>query len=81
MTDEKGNYTLRGIPPKSGYALVAAHRDFTSTILEDIEVGDRESIPGVDLTLKKGGIIRGQVLDEDGVGGLTRGRPRRVTLR
>ncbi len=68
LSDEKGNYTLRGIPPGTNYGLMAAHRDFTSELMEDIEVGDRESLADVDITLRKGGIIRGQILDEDGVG-------------
>lgn len=68
LSDEEGAYELTGIPP-GGASLVAEHQDFAASAARSLDLAAGEQRPDVDLTLKLGGTITGEILRPDGTPG------------
>ncbi len=65
-TDEDGNYRIKNVPPGTYKVLVAALAYVQSDGLRPVAVGKNEVAENVDVTLVRGGVITGKVIDADG---------------
>ena len=65
LTDSEGRYSIPGVPPGRGYALVALHPKMAPAQKRDIQVFAMRALR-VDLRGTRGGVIRGRVLRDHG---------------
>jgi protocatechuate 3,4-dioxygenase beta subunit len=65
LSDSEGHYSIPGVPPGRGYALIALHPRMAPAQKRDIQMIPMRSLQ-VDLQGTRGGIIRGRVLLEGG---------------
>ncbi len=68
LSDEEGAYELTSIPP-GGASMVAEHSDFAASPARSLDLASGEQRANVDLVLKLGGTITGEVLRPDGTPG------------
>ena len=66
VTDEDGNYRFKNVPPGSYRVMAAAHAYVQKEGLSRVVVGKDEVVENVDVTLVRGGVITGKVIDADG---------------
>ena len=66
VTDEDGNYQIRNVPPGSYKVLVAALTYVQNDGPARVIIGKNEAAENVDVTLVRGGVITGKVIDADG---------------
>lgn len=65
-TDAEGRFHFDGLPPSSNYGYIARHPDFAPAGIEGIALCSKEAREGVEIRLRRGGTLRGRVLDEEG---------------
>jgi protocatechuate 3,4-dioxygenase beta subunit len=65
-TDAEGKYVLAGLGAHPSYTVTASHRDYAPASARAVKVERRAAVEGVDLTLFRGGTVKGRVLDEQG---------------
>ncbi|MGK0217407.1 MAG: protocatechuate 3,4-dioxygenase beta subunit, partial [Planctomycetota bacterium] len=68
VSDEEGNYLLTGIPP-GGVSVKARHTEFAPSEARPLDLAAGEVRDGVNLALAMGGIVTGEVINEDGSAG------------
>ena len=68
QTDAEGRYRLEGLMAHSGYMIIASHRDFASGKVSGISLKQTESLEDIDISLARGGVVRGRVTDTEGKG-------------
>ena len=66
VTDDDGNYRIKNVPPGSYKVMVAAPAHVQSDGFTPVVVGKNEVAENVDVTLVRGGVITGKVIDADG---------------
>ncbi|MBI4601044.1 MAG: carboxypeptidase regulatory-like domain-containing protein [Planctomycetes bacterium] len=66
QTDPEGRYRLEGLSAHGAYTVTASHGEHTTGSVKGLKLGPREALEGVDLTLRRGGTIRGRVTDSRG---------------
>jgi len=66
VTDEDGNYRIKNVPPGTYKVMVAAPAYVQSDGLTPVVVGKNEVAENVDVTLARGGVITGKIIDAGG---------------
>ena len=66
VTEEDGNYRIKNVPPGTYKVVVAAPAYVQSDGPTPVVVGKNEVAENVDVTLVRGGVITGKVIDADG---------------
>lgn len=66
VTDEDGNYLIKNLPPNTYRVTVSAPAYVQSDGLARVVVGKNEVVENIDITLIRGGVITGKVIDADG---------------
>ena len=66
VTDDDGNYRIKNVPPGTYKVVVAAPAYVQSDGLTPVIVGENEVAENIDVTLVRGGVITGKVIDADG---------------
>lgn len=66
VTDEDGNYRFKNVPPGTYKVMVAAPSYVQSDGPTPVVVGKNEVAENIDVTLVRGGVITGKVIDADG---------------
>jgi uncharacterized surface anchored protein len=66
VTDEEGNYQIRKVPAGTHRVMVAAPAYIQSDGLPRVIVGKNEAAENIDVTLVRGGVITGKVIDAEG---------------
>lgn len=66
VTDENGNYRIKNVPPGTYKVMVAAPAYVQSDGFTPVIVGKNEVAENIDVTLVRGGVITGKVIDADG---------------
>ncbi|MGH9360970.1 MAG: carboxypeptidase regulatory-like domain-containing protein, partial [Thermoanaerobaculia bacterium] len=66
LSDSEGRYLLEGLPPHPNYRVVATHREYAPSSSKPLALNAREAVENADLTLSRGGVVRGRVVDEKG---------------
>jgi Carboxypeptidase regulatory-like domain len=66
VTDEDGNYRIRNVPPGTYKVLVAVRAYVQSDGPTPVIVGKNEVAGNIDVTLVRGGVITGKVIDANG---------------
>ena len=66
VTDDDGKYQIRKVPPGTFKVLVATLDYVQSEWRTAVIVGENEAAENVDVTLVRGGVITGKVIDADG---------------
>lgn len=65
-TDQDGNYRITNVPPGS-YDVIAASPTYVPTeYRKSLIVNKNEKVENIDITLERGGVITGKVIDADG---------------
>ncbi len=67
-TGVSGAYRIDGLVPYDGYTLHAWDSRFLPAEMDGVAIGGGETVAGVDLHLRRGGVIRGTVLYSPGNG-------------
>ncbi|MCZ6793163.1 MAG: carboxypeptidase-like regulatory domain-containing protein, partial [Planctomycetota bacterium] len=68
VTDDQGSYRFSGVPPGREYSLSLYHWKYAPLLVPRFEVGPGKATDDLDLTLRRGAVLRGRVLDERGRG-------------
>ena len=66
VTDEEGNYKIKNVPPNTYQVTISALQYVLSDGRQLITVGKNEVVENINLTLLRGGVITGKVIDADG---------------
>jgi len=66
VTDDDGNYRFKNVPPGTYKVMVAAPAYVQSDGLTPVVVGKNEVAENVDVTLARGGVITGKIIDAGG---------------
>lgn len=66
VTDEDGNYRIKNVPPGTYKVMVAAPAYVQSDGPTPVAIGKNEVAENIDVTLVRGGVITGKVIDADG---------------
>ena len=66
VTDEDGNYLIKNLPPNTYRVMVSAPAYVQSDGLARVVVGKNEVVENIDITLIRGGVITGKVIDAEG---------------
>lgn len=66
VTDEDGNYRIKNVPPGTYKVMIGAPTYVQSDGPTPVIVGKNEVAENIDVTLVRGGVITGKVIDADG---------------